>query len=60
MALSDRKGPLVGEDGFDPTDMGKRWQQSTFAAHFVELGVDSYTGVTRIRRMLAVCDAGRI
>ena len=53
-------GPLVGEDGFDPTDMGKRWQQSTFAAHFVEVAVDGYTGETRVRRMLAVCDAGRI
>ena len=53
-------GPIAGEDGFDPTDMGKRWQQSTFAGHFVEVGVDMYTGVTRIRRMLAVCDAGRI
>ena len=60
--LSDaaRGGALVGEDGFDPTDMGKRWQQSTFAGHFVEVGVDMYTGVTRVRRMLAVCDAGRI
>ena len=53
-------GPLTGEDGFDPTDMGKRWQQATFAGHFVEVGVDPYTGVTRVRRMLAVCDAGRI
>jgi xanthine dehydrogenase YagR molybdenum-binding subunit len=53
-------GALVGEDGFDPTDMGKRWQQSTFASHFVEVGVNMYTGETRIRRMLAVCDAGRI
>ncbi|WP_028967946.1 aldehyde oxidoreductase molybdenum-binding subunit PaoC [Sphingomonas phyllosphaerae] len=53
-------GPITGEDGFDPTDMGKRWQQSTFAAHFVEVGVNIYTGETRVRRMLAVCDAGRI
>ena len=60
LADAARTGALVGEDGFDPTDMGKRWQQSTFAAHFVEVGVDAYTGVTRIRRMLAVCDAGRI
>ena len=61
-ALEDaaKAGPLTGEDGFDPTDMGKRWQQSTFAAHFVEVGVNSYTGETRVRRMLAVCDAGRI
>ena len=32
----------------------------TYAAHFAEVGVDLYTGETRIRRMLAVCDAGRI
>ncbi len=32
----------------------------TYAAHFAEVGVDVYTGETRIRRMLAVCDAGRI
>ena len=60
LADAARSGALVGEDGFDPTDMGKRWQQSTFAAHFVEVAVDGYTGETRVRRMLAVCDAGRI
>jgi xanthine dehydrogenase YagR molybdenum-binding subunit len=60
LAEAAKGGALTGEDGFDPTDMGKRWQQSTFAAHFVEVGVDSYTGETRIRRMLAVADAGRI
>lgn len=32
----------------------------TYAGHFCEVGVDAYTGETRIRRMLAVCDAGRI
>ena len=32
----------------------------TYAGHFCEVGVDIYTGETRIRRMLAVCDAGRI
>ena len=32
----------------------------TYAGHFCEVGVDMYTGETRIRRMLAVCDAGRI
>ena len=38
----------------------KKYQQSTFGAHFVEVGVDSATGETRVRRMLAVCAAGRI
>ncbi|SOB87383.1 xanthine dehydrogenase YagR molybdenum-binding subunit [Sphingomonas guangdongensis] len=32
----------------------------TYAGHFAEVGVDRYTGEIRIRRMLAVCDAGRI
>jgi xanthine dehydrogenase YagR molybdenum-binding subunit len=35
-------------------------QQSTFGAHFVEVGVDAATGEVRVRRMLAVCAAGRI
>ena len=33
---------------------------STFGAHFVEVGVHAATGETRVRRMLAVCAAGRI
>jgi len=35
-------------------------QIGTFAAHFVEVAVHAHTGETRVRRMLAVCDAGRI
>jgi xanthine dehydrogenase YagR molybdenum-binding subunit len=41
-------------------DLDKRYQQSTFGAHFVEVGVDAATGEIRVRRMLAVCAAGRI
>ncbi len=41
-------------------DLTKTHQQSTFGAHFVEVGVDLATGEPRIRRMLAVCAAGRI
>ena len=37
-----------------------KYQQSTFGAHFVEVGVDAATAEVRIRRMLAVCAAGRI
>ena len=51
---------LVGEDRIEFGNLGKEYQLSTFGAHFVEVGVDSYTGVTRVRRMLAVCAAGRI
>lgn len=53
-------GPLMAEDGIEYGPIDKQYQQSTFAGHFVEVGVDVYTGETRIRRMLAVCDAGRI
>jgi xanthine dehydrogenase YagR molybdenum-binding subunit len=55
-----KDGEIVVEDGIEYGDLGKTYQQSTFGAHFVEVGVDAYTGQTRIRRMLAVCSAGRI
>jgi xanthine dehydrogenase YagR molybdenum-binding subunit len=60
--LSEAAGPegLVGEDTIEWGDLDKTHQQSTFGAHFVEVGVDVATGETRIRRMLAVCAAGRI
>ena len=51
---------LVAEDGIEYGDLDKRYQQSTFGAHFVEVGVDAFTGEIRVRRMLAVCAAGRI
>jgi xanthine dehydrogenase YagR molybdenum-binding subunit len=51
---------LVAEDEIEYGDLGKRYQQSTFAAHFVEAAVDAATGEIRVRRMLAVCAAGRI
>jgi xanthine dehydrogenase YagR molybdenum-binding subunit len=51
---------LVGEDAIEYGDLDKKYQQSTFGAHFVEVGVDSATGEIRVRRMLAVCAAGRI
>jgi len=53
-------GELVAEDKIEYGDLDKTWQLSTFGAHFVEVGVDMYTGATRLRRMLAVCAAGRI
>ena len=51
---------LVAEDAIEYGDLDKKYQQSTFGAHFVEVGVDAATGETRVRRMLAVCSAGRI
>ncbi|MCA1368593.1 xanthine dehydrogenase family protein molybdopterin-binding subunit [Bradyrhizobium sp. BRP14] len=51
---------LVAEDSIEFGKLAETHQQSTFGAHFVEVGVDVATGETRIRRMLAVCAAGRI
>jgi xanthine dehydrogenase YagR molybdenum-binding subunit len=51
---------LVAEDSIEFGDFAKRFAQATFGAHFVEVGVDAATGETRVRRMLAVCAAGRI
>ncbi|WP_354679268.1 molybdopterin cofactor-binding domain-containing protein, partial [Cupriavidus plantarum] len=53
-------GELVGEDKMEYGDLDKKYQQSTFGGHFVEVGVDAATGEIRVRRMLAVCAAGRI
>jgi xanthine dehydrogenase YagR molybdenum-binding subunit len=62
VTLSEAAGPegLVGEDTMEWGDLSKTHQQSTFGAHFVEVGVDAFTGECRVRRMLAVCAAGRI
>ncbi|NKF30151.1 xanthine dehydrogenase family protein molybdopterin-binding subunit [Pseudomonas sp. BGM005] len=48
------------EDSIEFADLAKQYQQSTFGAHFVEVAVDAATGEVRVRRMLAVCAAGRI
>ncbi|MCQ8239590.1 aldehyde oxidoreductase molybdenum-binding subunit PaoC [Rhizosaccharibacter radicis] len=53
-------GDLVGDDRIEYGSLAKQYQQSTFAAHFVEAAVDGFTGEVRLRRMLAVCAAGRI
>ncbi|MGJ7605211.1 aldehyde oxidoreductase molybdenum-binding subunit PaoC [Variovorax sp. LT1R20] len=54
------EGGLVVEDTMEFGDLTKQYQQSTFGAHFVEVAVDAYTAEVRVRRMLAVCAAGRI
>jgi len=51
---------VVAEDVMEFGDLDKKYQQSTFGAHFVEVGVDAATAEVRLRRMLAVCAAGRI
>ncbi|HEY0570013.1 MAG TPA: xanthine dehydrogenase family protein molybdopterin-binding subunit, partial [Enterovirga sp.] len=60
LAQAASAGDLVAEDFIEYGDLGKTHQQSTFAAHFAEVGVDAYTAEVRVRRMLAVCAAGRI
>lgn len=57
-AASDSE--IVAEDAIEYGDLDKTHQQSTFGAHFVEVGVDVATAEIRVRRMLAVCAAGRI
>ncbi|WP_260923752.1 aldehyde oxidoreductase molybdenum-binding subunit PaoC [Novosphingobium sp. 9] len=58
-ALSDA-GAMVAEDTMQWGQIAKDYVQATFGAHFVEVSVDAWTGEIRVRRMLAVCDAGRI
>ena len=60
LARAAGSGGLVAEDRIEFGDLAKRYQQSTFGAHFVEAAVDPATAEVRIRRMLAVCAAGRI
>jgi len=60
MALSEINEEVSAEDAIQWGDFQKGYAMGTFGAHFVEVGVHAYTGETRVRRMLAVCDAGRI
>lgn len=52
--------PMQAEDRIEFDELATKYQQSTFAGHFVEVAVDAVTGEIRVRRMLAVCAAGRI
>ena len=60
--LADAAGEqgMEAEDKIEFGDLDKKYQQSTFGAHFVEVAVDAATAEIRVRRMLAVCAAGRI
>ena len=60
LAEAAGEGGLSAEDAIEYGDLDKTYQQSTFGAHFVEVGVDTATAEIRLRRMLAVCAAGRI
>lgn len=60
LAEAANSAELVAEDAIEFGDLNKKFQQATFGAHFVEVGVDTATAEVRVRRMLAVCAAGRI
>lgn len=60
LADAARAGELVAEDEIEFGGLDKKAQLSTFGGHFVEVAVDAATAEVRIRRMLAVCAAGRI
>jgi xanthine dehydrogenase YagR molybdenum-binding subunit len=51
---------LTAEDAIEYGNLDKTYAETTFGAHFVEVGVDALTAEIRVRRMVAVCAAGRI
>jgi len=51
---------IIAEDSMEYGDLDKQYAQATFGAHFCEVGVEMYTGETRIRRMGGAFAAGRI
>jgi xanthine dehydrogenase YagR molybdenum-binding subunit len=60
LSKAARKGELTGEDEITFSDLSKKYAQDTFGAHFVEVAVNIYTCEIRVRKMVAVCHAGRI
>jgi xanthine dehydrogenase YagR molybdenum-binding subunit len=60
LAQAAGRSGIVAEDAIEFGDLAKQYQQTSFGAHFVEVGVDAATAEVRVRRMLAVCAAGRI
>ncbi|MCE7040407.1 aldehyde oxidoreductase molybdenum-binding subunit PaoC [Dyadobacter sp. CY312] len=61
-ALGDaaKSGDLIAQDEITYGELSKEFAQTTFGAHFVEVAVHAYTFEIRVRRMVAVCHAGRI
>ena len=60
LADAAKDGDLVVEDVMEFGTLNEQYAQQTFGAHFAEVSVDVFTGVVRVRRVLAVCAAGRI
>jgi xanthine dehydrogenase YagR molybdenum-binding subunit len=55
-----KNGELIAQDEMTYGELSKQYAQTTFGAHFVEVAVNKYTFEIRVRKMLAVCHAGRI
>jgi xanthine dehydrogenase YagR molybdenum-binding subunit len=53
-------GEMSADDTINFGKFKEDYDVGTYAAHFAEVAVNGYTGESRIQRMLAVCDAGRI
>jgi len=62
VALAEVAGDagISAEDAIEFGDLAKAYAQATFGAHFVEVGVDAFTGEVRVRRMSGAFAAGRI
>jgi xanthine dehydrogenase YagR molybdenum-binding subunit len=60
LAQAALAGELAGEDTIEFGPARENVAHQTFGAHFCEVAVNAYTGEVRVRRMLAVCAAGRI
>lgn len=60
LAQAAAQGELVAEDAMEYGTLKQRYAQQTFGAHFAQVAVDADTGEIRVRRLLAVCAAGRI
>jgi xanthine dehydrogenase YagR molybdenum-binding subunit len=60
LAQAAAGGAVTAEDTMTYGHLGARFVQGTFGAHFVEVAVNVVTAEPRVRRMLAVCAAGRI
>lgn len=61
VALADLAGDgLIATGSIKPGKQEKATRQSSYGAHFVEVGVNATTGEVRVRRMLGVFAGGRI
>lgn len=60
LADAAKQSELVAEDSIEFSGLQDKYEMQTFGSHFVEAHVHAYTGEIRVKRMLAVCAAGRI